>query len=332
MEMARHLLFEFRQDRRLRELRGWRLGWYVVRQLGAKMRRNLPQAYGRGWWFGLGTGFLLTALLHAFVALIALRLVGQAEHRRAVFATLAGAALIGAALIGVSLGALGGFVTGAMRLWQIFSVEVPQNFFGLCNGSRDEPPDRNASSAPVLTDWLSEQIDRVARGDEQWADAAPLTFRELAEQGIVLQMVTTNLSHHQPYRVPFRDNIFLFNEADLDRLFPPRVVHYMKEAAYQSARRSGRVIPPPGFHFLPEGDKLPVAVGMRLSLSFPILLSMVRLYTINTRAFLRRRRGQDLQLTPDDLQPNWFSDGGISSNFPIHFFDRWLPDHHTFGF
>lgn len=28
---------------------------------------------------------------------------------------------------------------------------------------------------------------------------------------------------------------------------------------------------------------------------------------------------------------NWFTDGGICSNFPIHFFDRWLPTRPTFG-
>ena len=27
----------------------------------------------------------------------------------------------------------------------------------------------------------------------------------------------------------------------------------------------------------------------------------------------------------EDLKVNWFSDGGISSNFPIHLFDSWLP-------
>jgi predicted acylesterase/phospholipase RssA len=31
------------------------------------------------------------------------------------------------------------------------------------------------------------------------------------------------------------------------------------------------------------------------------------------------------------LQQNWFSDGGIASNFPIHFFDAWLPRRPTFG-
>lgn len=34
---------------------------------------------------------------------------------------------------------------------------------------------------------------------------------------------------------------------------------------------------------------------------------------------------------PEDLIPHWFSDGGIASNFPIHFFDQWLPQRPTFG-
>jgi len=33
----------------------------------------------------------------------------------------------------------------------------------------------------------------------------------------------------------------------------------------------------------------------------------------------------------NDIQVNWFSDGGICSNFPIHFFDAWLPTRPTFG-
>src|SRR5205807_10418438 len=33
----------------------------------------------------------------------------------------------------------------------------------------------------------------------------------------------------------------------------------------------------------------------------------------------------------NDLLINWFSDGGICSNFPIQFFDAWLPKTPTFG-
>jgi hypothetical protein len=91
-----------------------------------------------------------------------------------------------------------------------------------------------------------------------------------------------------------------------------------------------------------------------------LLISMVPLYTISQDAFERKVRfeldgelkngvvmkqqngtGQWIEPEPDsgkwktldekDLQPNWFSDGGICSNFPIHFFDAWLPTHPTFG-
>jgi hypothetical protein len=36
-------------------------------------------------------------------------------------------------------------------------------------------------------------------------------------------------------------------------------------------------------------------------------------------------------LRAEHIQRHVFSDGGIASNFPIHFFDRWLPTHPTFG-
>lgn len=40
---------------------------------------------------------------------------------------------------------------------------------------------------------------------------------------------------------------------------------------------------------------------------------------------------KDSHGVPEILQKNWFSDGGICSNFPIHFFDDWLPNRPTFG-
>jgi hypothetical protein len=38
-----------------------------------------------------------------------------------------------------------------------------------------------------------------------------------------------------------------------------------------------------------------------------------------------------LKIEKIHLKRNWFSDGGICSNFPIHFFDAWLPSRPTFG-
>jgi hypothetical protein len=51
----------------------------------------------------------------------------------------------------------------------------------------------------------------------------------------------------------------------------------------------------------------------------------VPVYTISAAAF----PGEPLR--EKDLQKNWFSDGGICSNFPIHFFDAWFPTRPTFG-
>jgi hypothetical protein len=53
-----------------------------------------------------------------------------------------------------------------------------------------------------------------------------------------------------------------------------------------------------------------------MSLSFPVLLAAVPLWTIDAERGPVR---------------HWISDGGISSNFPIHYFDSWVPGKPTFG-
>ena len=70
-----------------------------------------------------------------------------------------------------------------------------------------------------------------------------------------------------------------------------------------------------------------------MSLSFPLLFSGVPLYAIrHDRGVQARTSGETVTLNPQtDLQRLWFSDGGICSNFPIHFFDGWLPRRPTFG-
>ncbi|MER3469044.1 MAG: hypothetical protein C4314_03515, partial [Thermoflexus sp.] len=67
---------------------------------------------------------------------------------------------------------------------------------------------------------------------------------------------------------------------------------------------------------------LPVVVATRMSLSFPVLVSAVPLYTVRRSAVDRLRAQGRNRLEPGDLQRNWFSDGGIASNFPIHLFDN----------
>lgn len=72
-------------------------------------------------------------------------------------------------------------------------------------------------------------------------------------------------------------------------------------------------------HPLPLAADLPIIVGVRMSLSFPVLLSTVPLHAF------------DYTRDPATIVRHRFSDGGITSNFPIHLFDVAIPGHPTFG-
>jgi hypothetical protein len=191
-----------------------------------------------------------------------------------------------------------------------------ENWFGLCSG-RSEP-----GQGAAFTDWLHEKVQLCAGMDPEKDD--PLTFTMLLDPPsgppIDLRLITTDLSYSRPVTLPFADRQYLFRKDDMQRLFPLPVVDAMWgagqevgsefEQRYLSDRRGQ-------FRYVP-GEKLPIVVAFRMSLSFPVLISGVRLYSYNA-------------LNPNGLQENWFSDGGISSNFPIHFFDSLLPARPTFG-
>ncbi|MFT3820447.1 MAG: patatin-like phospholipase family protein [Rubrivivax sp.] len=75
---------------------------------------------------------------------------------------------------------------------------------------------------------------------------------------------------------------------------------------------------------LPSNADLPVVVAVRMSLSFPVLLSAVPLYAID--------RSLHVAGKPKPAATKiWFSDGGIGSNMPLHFFDASLPGRPTFA-
>jgi hypothetical protein len=74
-------------------------------------------------------------------------------------------------------------------------------------------------------------------------------------------------------------------------------------------------------HHLPPAAQLPVVVAARISLSFPGLLSAIPLYYVDHSRPAEKKAAVAA----------WFSDGGIASNFPMHFFDRLWPRRPTFG-
>lgn len=67
-----------------------------------------------------------------------------------------------------------------------------------------------------------------------------------------------------------------------------------------------------------------------MSLSFPVLLSAVPLYAIDFTLRINQPQERPQQFTYTAKRV-WFSDGGIASNMPLHFFDAPLPAHPTFA-
>jgi predicted acylesterase/phospholipase RssA len=226
-------------------------------------------------------------------------------------------------LLAASTGAL---VAVVICLLRQVSRELPGNGFGLCSGM---PATHEPAPEEALTPWLSAYLDRLSGQRQACASAAeaferarPLTFGDLRRHGIDLQMITTCASMARPFRLPFgndgkvrENNQFYFSEQEFSALFPQHVVSWMcaRQRPAQQGERSD------GLYRLPLPDDLPVVVAVRMSLSFPLLLSAVPLHAVDYRSTHKR------------LERCWFTDGGLASNFPIHFFDQALPTRPTFG-
>lgn len=273
-----------------------------------------------GMWRGAGIGAVL-GIAAGVLAAVGYRL-GTGEWTGA-WPVAAWTAGIGGLLLVLALGWAGRIAGAAGDLWGLFTGHVcGEQTFGLCTGSRyanDPRPQR-----PVLTDWLHQTVNELAGRTK---DAAPLTFGELESAGVTLRMITTNLSQSIPFVLPFKDRP-IFKEEEFARLFPEPVVAHLREKRH----RSDSVALPKGYHYVPDAEEFPVVVAARMSLSFPVLISAVPLYFPCREAFARGKgAGGRIVITEADLQRHVFSDGGIASNFPIHFFDAWLPGRPTFG-
>jgi predicted acylesterase/phospholipase RssA len=235
-------------------------------------------------------------------------------------------------IVGILLFVIGASLALSVRVLTLVSRTLPQNFYGLCSGMTDDfaganPPQNRGKP---LTFWLTEYLNSFVG---RRATEEPLTFGELSGKGpnnsrhIELEMMTTCLTHGRPYRLPFRDdaevreNRFYFRRDEFQRLFPKSVVDWMinkprkAEDLSEAASKRRQELKERGFHPLPAPADLPVVVAVRMSMSFPILLSAVPLYDFD--------RSRD----PHGMNPerSWFSDGGVCSNFPLHFFDSPFP-------
>jgi len=279
-------------------------------------------------WCGLVWAYPVASIIGALVGALFLLLVTREREHGVLFAVelLAPAITI---IVGITIAIAWALVRDVLG-------RLPRNNFGMVKGIDDT----NRASLVALCTWLTQELELTA-GLE--AGKSPLTFGMLwdAKQGITaqglaakplepdvnLEMVTTNVTWGRPYQFP-TDRVFYYDPVELRDYFPDHVLTWMSEHPRQ---------PKPGDeaeHFaayklkgklpLPAAADLPVIVATRMSLAFPILLSAVPLYAA------------DYSLKPPpgelpELEHCWFSDGGISSNFPITIFDSPLPRWPTFA-
>ena len=217
------------------------------------------------------------------------------------------------------VGALGGALLQAtLSAWR----GLRDNRCGICSGLRTHP-----DNPPALTEWLHGLVQEIAGLPPD----APLTFGQLrtSEPPIELALMTTGLSELRAHRLPHSSADLVFRASELSALFPSTIVDWMKACSHHT-RHGARTVallkrmnaPVEDYYFMPDPDDLPLVVAARMSLSFPVLLQAVPLY---------RLRALPVNADGVDLLRVWFSDGGLTSNFPIHFFDNILPTRPTFG-
>lgn len=304
----------------------WGVGWDWLRGLGffggamavltavhrlSRSRKRTP--------FGL---VATAVLLIAGAALAAYCLVDAVLESRVLGTAFAFFVMI----VGGFLGAVLATILAAGRV-------VSGNLFGIVSGSNPQ--------GTSLSDWLSGIINELAGLDK---DGPPLTFGQLRAGPpgrpspddapfVNLEMLTTAVTLGRAMRMPDAFGAeYFYDPVDFDKYFPTSVMDYLNDWVDDTERspsdqaRYDEIVARArrqGLRPLPTSDGLPVIVATRMSLSFPVLLSAVRLYSID-------------YATPDveggrPFQPCWFSDGGVTSNFPITFFDSLLPSRPTFG-
>lgn len=250
-------------------------------------------------------GFWATALLGATPGLLIIVIV----------AALQGGA--GGIALGAVLALLGLIVSILWRLLKVAKRELVASDFGLCPGIRQP-----YATMEGFTDWLARLIDEAAG---RKASDEPLTFGDLSRPPgdrppIELAMMTTSLMERRPYTLPMTDRRFVFERAEWAKLFPVRIMNYLTEKCDPFAPPAAET---GEFYYFPDAGRLPLVVGARMSLSFPGLISAVPLWR---RDFTLCTYDEQIK-----LRRCLFSDGGLSSNFPIHFFDRLLPSRPTFA-
>jgi len=255
---------------------------------------------------------------------------------------------LGAAIV---FGLIAAFVGIGIRfVYQLVRV-LDGNAFGWCHGYdakgaaiAGDVTQLDAKKVPPLFNWLEAFVAQTAGTPREqpltfgqlwnaaqpaWHDAAP------GERCIDFRMVTTCLTLGRPFELPFDPNepfsqiqdrdtdvdaanhrrpSIYFREEDLAEYFSADVVRHM--TGWGAITVLGKHDDEHVYHRFPAAESVPIVVATRMSMSFPVLFCAFPLYALDANG---------------RMQKLWFSDGGLSSNFPIHFFDSPLPRWPTFA-
>lgn len=257
-------------------------------------------------------------------------------------------ALWGAALVVACVaGGLGAIVLAA-------GAAISRNSYGLVTGTKPSVSRRGVNVEP-LSDWLHAVVNDAAGRS---AADAPVTFddleagRENDPHAVRLIAMTTCLTQSRSYRIPNDFGLgsdaherWFFDEAELRKVLPqPLVDHLVAEENAPPAPSGPKdaiewewlrqaLLP---LRPLPAPGRWPIVMAARMSLSFPILLAAVPLWKVDWSLDRNSAARRDWRADPSSTavpraERCWFSDGGITSNFPVHFFDTLLPLRPTFA-
>ena len=233
--------------------------------------------------------------------------------------------------VAISLPALVG-----LSIYIDLTRHVVRNNYGLCKGMTTQ-----GKAGAALTPWLYQMIqDAAGLPPDQ-----PLTFGMLwsapggppvpagasGARSIDLRMFTTSLSHGRPYIFPHTEPTarLFYKASELAAYLPAEAMRWFNQFALEYAPSARSPMSDPkveratklGLKEIPAPENFPIILAARMSLSFPLLFAAVPLWAIDYEHPRSQR----------DFQRCLFSDGGISSNFPMHLFDGLIPQWPTFG-
>ncbi|MGF1647523.1 MAG: hypothetical protein ACFCVF_11485 [Kineosporiaceae bacterium] len=295
------------------------------------------------WVSTLGAWSLAAVIVLAVLLVPVARLTGRARDRR--YGFVAGADEAPAGGLGARLDALAGLPAGRpVSVWlenvlDDLAGQGPDDvlcFGHLWLGDDYVPPQRRDAATTARVTELAEAAG--LRPDRRVVDLRLVTTE--ITQGLAYEMpnVRGDGWGHGPEQLLYCPDEWDGSRASgAGRIFTDRVLRALAAA---SAPVTARVHGEPGtveLRTLPAPWDLPVVVAVRLSMALPVAFQAVPMYRRATATAATDEFGRPLPTGEVPSGPGttvhrlWFSDGGLTSNFPVHFFDSLLPRWPTLG-